>query len=212
MLIRFRSYFISREAKIKILRNLKLSFCTLLLRNLWGYGKDTSTTQGFYTETPKRSLSIGLSCPQEGRMANIHSNPRKTKPPWLEAPCSVCAKYEETESEVHDARKAAWGNPKLGQHFNRCRFHPLFCSPDEAKGCPHRHLVGKTVFELTCDKCGKTIAMYEFGDPRVEQLQEDPVRVDICRKCRHTPDSAITKTPIVLSSDKSKRWVKEDER
>ena len=145
-------------------------------------------------------------------MANIHSNPRKTKPPWLEPPCSVCSRYEETESEVHETRRAGWGNPLNRQHFNRCRYHPLFCSPDEARGCPYKHLVGKQVWELTCDKCGKVMKMYEFGDPHIEELRADPHRVDICRKCRTTPDDDITKTPIVLSPDKGKRWIREDER
>ena len=141
---------------------------------------------------------------------NINVNPRKTKPPWLQAPCSVCSQYEGTEAEVHEDRKAAWGNRGMRQHFNVCRFNPLFCSPDDAGKCPYQHLVGKSVFELTCDKCGEVIAMYEFGDPRALALLDDPVRIDICEKCRFTPDGAVTKKPIVLSPS-GKKWTREDE-
>ena len=135
---------------------------------------------------------------------NIHGSPRKTKPPWLEAPCSLCPKYEETEDEIHDARKAGW-NPLSRQHFNRCKFHPLLCGPELAEVCPYKHLIGTQIWEVTCDRCGKVIAMYEFGDPKVMELAEDPNRKDICEECERNPNVEVEKELIIISSPKKKR-------
>jgi hypothetical protein len=138
-------------------------------------------------------------------MAAIITNPRKTKPAWLEYPCSICDKYEESEKELDGMRKALWGNQTLRSHFNCCRFDPLLAAVNDANQCPYNHLRGKTIIGLKCDNCGKEFALLSPEDPNLPNLLADPFQIHLCDDCQKLPEKQLTmKPPIPIFSSKQK--------
>jgi len=135
-------------------------------------------------------------------MPNIHLNPRKAKPSWLKAPCSVCNKWEEDESPLDPATKALWNNQKIEDGV-RCRFDPFLADPSDKGKCPYEHLIGKTIIGLRCDMCGAEFEMLSADDPRLEILIKDPSHIDICPKCQLKKDKDLKQYRFitVLSSD-----------
>lgn len=123
-------------------------------------------------------------------MSNIHLNPKKAKPTWLKAPCSMCDKWTEDDSPLDSNTKALWNNQKI-QDGIRCRFDPFLSSPDDKNKCPYQHLIGKTIIGLRCDICGDEFELLEPTDPRLEILIKDPYHVDICPNCQLKKDKDL---------------------
>ena len=129
-------------------------------------------------------------------MPNISLNPRKAKPPWLKAPCSICEKWEEDESALDPTRKALWNNQGIPDG-NRCRYHPLLCDPGDQGKCPHKHLLGQTIAGLYCDMCGTEFEILEATDPRLEDAIRNPFRIDICPSCKLKKDKDLKQHRVV---------------
>ncbi len=129
-------------------------------------------------------------------MSNIHLAPKKTKPPWLKAPCSICNQWEEDESPLDPLRKAIWNNQGIPDG-NRCKYNPLLCDMDNKGKCPYQHLIGKTIIGLYCDMCGKEYELLEPTDPRLENLIKNPLHVDICPDCQNKKDKDLSQKRII---------------
>jgi len=129
-------------------------------------------------------------------MSNIHLAPKKAKPPWLQAPCSICNQWEEDESSLDPIRKALWNNQGIPDG-NRCRYNPLFCDVDDQGKCPYQNLIGKTIIGLYCDMCGAEFELLDPTDPRLETLIKDPLHVDICPDCKKKKDKDLSQKRII---------------
>ena len=129
-------------------------------------------------------------------MSNIHLNPRKAKPKWLEFPCSVCEDWEEDERPIDPATKALWNNKKIPDGI-RCKYNPVFCDVDDKNKCKYQHLLGKTIIGLYCDFCGKEFEYLKPDDPRLEELIKDPFHVDICQECKLKKDKELIQKRVV---------------
>lgn len=143
-------------------------------------------------------------------MANIQLNPRKTKPSWLQFPCSICDQWEQDESALDPQRKALWNNKSMPDSF-RCKFHPLLCDVDYADKCPYKHLLGKTIIGLYCDMCGKEYEYLKPTDPRLEEYIKNPFHVDICPDCQKKKDKDLQQKRVInvlSNSDKVKEELK----
>ena len=129
-------------------------------------------------------------------MTAIRTNPRKTKPSWLEFPCSVCTAYEEDESPLDPLTKALWNNQKIPDG-NRCRFNPLLADAYEKDKCPYKHLIGQTIVVMYCDFCGKEFEYLEPTDPRLEELIKNPMHKDICNECKNKKDKDLNEVRVI---------------
>ena len=141
-------------------------------------------------------------------MPNIITNPRKSKPPDLPQPCASCDMYEETEAELHEVRKALWGNPTMRQHFRRCKFDPRLCDPHLAGKCKWARYVGQPIVAITCDCCGEIIRCLHPSDEetatRLANKETDGVATyDVCRRCRNEgKDPSQQRAAVLLSGKK----------
>lgn len=142
----------------------------------------------------------------KGEIMFINLNPGKTKPDYLEFPCSVCKIYEETEAELDTLTKGLMGNIKNRQHYNRCKYHPILADPENKGKCPFAHLVGKTIITITCDNCGREIEHLKATDTRLPDMISNPYRIDLCQQCQQLKEKNINvDTPsnvIILRGNK----------
>ena len=141
-------------------------------------------------------------------MSNIHLNPRKAKPSWLKAPCSVCDKWEEDESVLDPNTKALWNNKNIPDS-NRCKYHPLLCDPNDKGKCPYVDKIGQTIIGLYCDFCGKEFEILDPNDPRLEDAIKDPHRIDICSECKLKEDKDLNLKRFVTLLNQNQSIVKE---
>ena len=142
-------------------------------------------------------------------MPNIVVNPRRTKPSDLEEPCASCDRYEETEAELHDVRKALWGNPGMRQHFRRCMYDPRLADPDRADRCPWSQYIGRPIIAITCDVCGSIIRCLNPDDDetvrRLADKHTDGLNTyDVCQTCRNKNLDPSRRRAAVLLSEKGR--------
>ncbi len=90
---------------------------------------------------------------------------------------------------MHQLRRVMYGNPYLSVHFRRCRFHPMYCDPDDIGKCPFKQHFGKQVIAVDCDICHKLIRLVdplsqEFEHRAEHRSDEGKSLIDVCEDCR----------------------------